>query len=44
MPDYAHHIFVCCNREAPGHARGCRDPELLLENRQPWASDEREKQ
>lgn len=27
MPAFTHHIFVCCNRRAPGHSRGCCDGE-----------------
>lgn len=27
MPAFTHHIFVCCNQRAPGHRRGCCDPE-----------------
>ena len=27
MPQFTHHIFVCCNRREPGHSRGCCDPE-----------------
>jgi (2Fe-2S) ferredoxin len=27
MPPFTHHIFVCCNRREPGHARGCCDPQ-----------------
>lgn len=27
MPPFTHHIFVCCNQRAPGHSRGCCDPE-----------------
>jgi (2Fe-2S) ferredoxin len=27
MPQFTHHIFVCCNRRSPGHPRGCCDPE-----------------
>ena len=27
MAKFTHHIFVCCNRRAPGHSRGCCDPE-----------------
>lgn len=27
MPDYAHHIFVCCNQRTAGNARGCCDPD-----------------
>jgi len=27
MPNYTHHIFVCCNQRSPGHARGCCDPD-----------------
>ena len=27
MPSFTHHVFVCCNRREPGHARGCCDPE-----------------
>jgi len=26
MPEFTHHIFVCCNRREPGHPRGCCDP------------------
>ena len=35
MPKFTHHIFVCCNRRAPGHARGCCDPDATeaLRNR-----------
>ena len=22
-----HHIFICCNRRAPDHPRGCCDPD-----------------
>lgn len=27
MPKFTHHIFVCCNQRAPGHERGCCDPD-----------------
>ena len=27
MPEFTHHIFVCCNQRSPGHSRGCCDPE-----------------
>ena len=27
MPPLTHHLFVCCNQRAPGHTRGCCDPE-----------------
>lgn len=27
MPAFHCHVFVCCNRRAPGHSRGCCDPE-----------------
>ena len=27
MPQFTHHIFVCCNRREPGNARGCCDPD-----------------
>lgn len=27
MPLFTHHIFVCCNQRAPGHSRGCCNPE-----------------
>lgn len=27
MAAFTHHIFVCCNRRSPGHARGCCDPD-----------------
>jgi (2Fe-2S) ferredoxin len=27
MPAFTHHIFVCGNTRAPGHRRGCCDPE-----------------
>lgn len=27
MPKFTHHIFVCTNRRAPGHRRGCCDPD-----------------
>ena len=26
MPPFDKHIFICCNRREPGHARGCCDP------------------
>ena len=26
MPQFTHHIFVCCNQRSPGHRRGCCDP------------------
>ena len=26
MPQFTHHIFVCCNQREPGHSRGCCDP------------------
>ena len=26
MSAFTHHIFICCNRRSPGHARGCCDP------------------
>lgn len=27
MPAFTHHIFICSNQRAPGHRRGCCDPE-----------------
>ena len=27
MAPFTHHIFICCNQRAPGHPRGCCDPE-----------------
>ena len=27
MPEFTHHVFVCCNRREPGHRRGCCNPE-----------------
>ena len=27
MAEFTHHIFVCCNRRAAGHSRGCCDPD-----------------
>ena len=27
MPKFTHHLFVCGNRRAPGHSRGCCDPD-----------------
>jgi (2Fe-2S) ferredoxin len=27
MAKFTHHIFVCCNQRAPGHSRGCCDPD-----------------
>jgi (2Fe-2S) ferredoxin len=27
MPAFTHHVFVCGNVRAPGHKRGCCDPE-----------------
>jgi len=35
MPAFTHHIFVCCNCRAPGHRRGCCDPDAseALRNR-----------
>jgi len=27
MPAFTHHIFVCGNRRAPDHPRGCCDPD-----------------
>lgn len=27
MSEFTHHIFVCCNQRAPGHTRGCCDPD-----------------
>jgi (2Fe-2S) ferredoxin len=27
MPAFTHHLFVCGNVRAPGHKRGCCDPE-----------------
>jgi (2Fe-2S) ferredoxin len=27
MPAFTHHIFVCGNARAPGHPRGCCDPD-----------------
>jgi (2Fe-2S) ferredoxin len=27
MPAFTHHIFVCGNTRAPGHPRGCCDPD-----------------
>lgn len=26
MAPFDRHIFICCNRREPGHARGCCDP------------------
>jgi len=27
MPEFTHHVFVCCNRREEGHSRGCCDPD-----------------
>jgi (2Fe-2S) ferredoxin len=27
MPKFTSHVFVCCNRRAPGSPRGCCDPD-----------------
>lgn len=27
MPLFRHHLFVCCNQRAPGHSRGCCNPD-----------------
>lgn len=27
MPLFTHHIFICCNQRAPGHSRGCCNPD-----------------
>jgi len=27
MAAFTHHIFICCNRREPDHARGCCDPD-----------------
>jgi (2Fe-2S) ferredoxin len=27
MPQFTHHIFVCCNQRPPGSPRGCCDPD-----------------
>ena len=27
MPQFTHHIFVCCNQRARGHSRGCCNPD-----------------
>jgi (2Fe-2S) ferredoxin len=27
MPQFTHHIFVCCNQRKPGHSRGCCDSD-----------------
>ena len=27
MPEFTHHVFVCCNRREEGHTRGCCDPD-----------------
>ena len=27
MPKFTSHIFVCCNTRAPGHSRGCCNPD-----------------
>jgi (2Fe-2S) ferredoxin len=27
MAKFTHHVFVCCNRRAPGNERGCCDPD-----------------
>ena len=27
MAKFSHHIFVCCNQRAPGHTRGCCNPD-----------------
>src|SRR5690349_5652775 len=26
MPQFTHHVFVCCNQRDPGSSRGCCDP------------------
>ena len=35
MPQFTHHIFVCCNQRDPQHRRGCCDPDgsEVLRNR-----------
>jgi (2Fe-2S) ferredoxin len=27
MPPFTHHLFICCNERAPGHRRGCCNPD-----------------
>ena len=27
MARFTHHVFVCCNQRAPGHSRGCCNPD-----------------
>ena len=27
MPEFTHHIFICCNQREPGHRRGCCNPD-----------------
>lgn len=27
MPEFTHHVFVCCNQRPAGHPRGCCDPQ-----------------
>ncbi len=34
MPKFTSHIFVCCNQRAPGHSRGCCDPEATAKLRE----------
>lgn len=39
MAKFTHHIFVCCNRRAPGHPRGCCDPEGAEQLRQRFKAE-----
>lgn len=27
MAEFTHHVFICCNQRAPGHPRGCCNPD-----------------
>jgi (2Fe-2S) ferredoxin len=27
MAPFTHHLFICCNQRAPGHSRGCCNPD-----------------
>jgi (2Fe-2S) ferredoxin len=39
MPAFTHHIFVCGNIRAPGHKRGCCDPEGRQELREAFKKE-----
>lgn len=39
MPQFTHHIFVCCNQREPGHKRGSCDPDGSEELRDAFKSE-----